>query len=56
MNCKEPLSNGLYTYTSKIELSIKNLEGSEFIISHTVQCERYFSFACHKKFEKVSQG
>ena len=29
-------------------LSITKLLGAEFIISHTFQSERYFSFACHK--------
>ena len=33
-----------------------SLVGTEFIISHTFQSKRYFSFACPGKFEKVSQG
>ena len=43
VNSKEFLSNG--PYASKIGLSIIKLLGTEFIISHTFQCERYFSFA-----------
>ena len=47
VNSKELLSNGLYA--SKIGLSIIVLSGTEFIISHTFQCKRYFSFACPRK-------
>ena len=32
------------------------LLGTEFIISHTFQRERYFSLARPGKFDKVSQG
>ena len=27
-------------------------QSTEFIISHTFQCERYFSFACSGKYHK----
>ena len=52
VNSKELLSNG--PYASEIRLSIIKLLGTEFIISHTFQCERYISFACPGKFDKVS--
>ena len=32
------------------------LLGTEFILSHTFQCERYFSFACPGNFEKYHKG
>ena len=38
----------------KSGLSIIKLLGTEFIISHTFQCEHYFSFACPEKLDKVS--
>ena len=34
-------------------LSIIKLKGTEFIISHTFQFERYFSFACPVKFDSI---
>ena len=37
----------------KLESIIKLL-GTEFIISHTFQCERYFSFACPGSITKVN--
>ena len=46
MYSKEFLSNG--PYASYIGLSIIKLLGTELLISHTFQCERYFSFACLK--------
>ena len=36
-----------------IGLSIITLSGTEFIISHIFLCERYSSFACPGKFDKV---
>ena len=54
MNFRELLSNGIYV--PLIGLSIIKLLGTAFIISHTFQCERFFSFDCPGKFEKVSQG
>ena len=34
-------------------LSIIKLEGTEFIISHIFQFERYFSFACPVKYASI---
>ena len=34
-------------------LSIIKLQGTEFIISHTLQFERYFSFAFPVKFDSI---
>ena len=53
-NSKEFLANG--PYASNIGLSIITLFGTEFIISHTFQCERYFSFACPVKFDSCIIG
>ena len=36
--------------------SIIKLLGTEFIISHTLQCERYFSFACPGKLKTYHMG
>ena len=36
------------------KLDCTKLLGTEFIISHSFQCKRYFSFACPGKFDKVS--
>ena len=38
----------------KVDYPIIKLLGTEFIICHTFQCERYFSFACPGKFDNVS--
>ena len=54
VNSKELLSNG--PYASLIGLSIIKLLGTEFLINHTFQCERYSSFACPGNFDKVSKG
>ena len=51
LNTYELMSNG--PYASQIGLSLTKLLGAEFKISHTFQCERYFSFACSGYFEKV---
>ena len=37
----------------KLDISITKLLDTEFIISHTFQCERYFYFACPGNLEKV---
>ena len=39
------LSNGPYAWAIH--------QGTEFIISHTFQFERYFSFACPVKFDSI---
>ena len=48
MNSKEFLANGPYAWAIHHKVI-----GTEFIISHTFQFERYFCFACPVKFDSI---
>ena len=54
INSKELLSNG--PYASKMGLSIIKLLGTEFIISHTFQCERFFFLLVLENLMKYNKG
>ena len=54
LNTHELLSNG--PYASSIGLFLTKLLGTEFIISHTFQCERYFLLLVLEFLKKYHKG